>query len=220
VLVPDEQLFRQDVPMEIGAVRFFFDPVCPWTWITSRWLVEVAEARHISIQWETFSLRHRNRDNPNYDWLRAELDAQHPSMRVIEATRYHHGNDAVGRLYTALGTLIHHDDDALLARLDEAIALAGLPPEIIDAGREAVWDEGIAASTEMGRQLVGDDAGIPLIVIPGNPAVLFGPVLSPAPTGQKALELWDLFVGLGRFDGLFEIKRSRTVRPQFGPRPG
>lgn len=200
-------------------VRFFFDPACPWTWITSRWLVEVAEQRSLGISWETFSLRHRNRDNPDYDWIRDELNTQHRAMRVIEAGRSRHGNDAVGRLYTALGTLIHHDGDADLTRLDEAIVAAGLEPQLIAAGDDDAWDASIIASTEAGRALIGDDAGILLIVIPDNPAILFGPVLSPAPTGQAALDLWDVFVTLGHFEGLYEIKRTKTTGPIFGPRP-
>jgi hypothetical protein len=200
-------------------VRFYFDPACPWTWITSRWLVEVAQQRPIEIVWETFSLRHRNRDNPGYDWLRDELDAQLPGLRVIEAARARHGNDAVGRLYTAFGTLIHHDRDDNLTRLAEGVAMAGLGPELVGEGSNESWDASIIASTEAGWAIIGDDAGIPLIVVPDNPSILFGPVLSPAPTGAAAVELWDAFVTLGKFEGLYEIKRTRDVRPIFGPRP-
>ena len=77
-------------------VRFFFDPACPWTWITARWLVEVANERSFGITWETFSLRYRNRDNPGYDWIRDELDAQYPALRIVEAVRARNGNAAVG----------------------------------------------------------------------------------------------------------------------------
>lgn len=205
--------------MDISNVRFFFDPACPWTWITSRWMVEVAEARDIEIEWVIFSLRHRNRDNPGYDGFRAELNAQHPAMRVLAAAGKLHGNQAVGRLYTALGTLIHHDRDEHMTRLAEAIDMAGLPADIIEHADNPAWDEGIVATTEEGRAIIGDDAGIPLIIIPGNPSSFFGPVLSPAPTGADALDLWDAFVTLGRFEGLYEVKRTRSVGPVFGPRP-
>jgi hypothetical protein len=200
-------------------IRFFFDPACPWTWSTGRWVTEVAPHRNLSITWETFSLRYRNHDNPRYDWIRAELDAQYPALRIIEATRTQHGNDAVASLYTALGTLIHHQQDDNLTRLPEALAMAGLPAQLIAEGVNVSWDDAIETSTEHGRALIGDDAGIPLIVIPNNPAIFFGPVLSPAPVGLAALELWDAFAALGKFEGLYEIKRTRNTRPIFTPLP-
>ncbi|MCU1400487.1 MAG: disulfide bond formation protein DsbA [Acidimicrobiales bacterium] len=203
----------------MSPVQFYFDPACPWTWITSRWVVDVAGQRQFDITWLPFSLRHRNIDNPGYDRIRDELDAQHPGMRVIEAARHQYGNAAVGRLYTAFGTLIHHDRDDNLTRLAEGIAMAKLPPVLIDAATDDSFDAGIIASTEAGRALVGDDAGIPIVVIDGAQSTFFGPVLSPAPTGAEAVELWDAFVTLGRFDGLYEIKRTRSVGPIFGPRP-
>ncbi len=205
--------------MDISTVRFFFDPACPWTWITARWMVEVADARNIEIEWVIFSLRHRNRDNPDYDGFRPTLDAQHGAVRVLAAAGTLHDNDAVGRLYTALGTLIHHDDDEQMVRLADAIEMAGLPADIIVQADNAAWDANIVATTEEGRGIIGDDAGIPLIIVPGNPAVFFGPVLSPAPTGTDALALWDAFVTLGRFEGLYEVKRTRSTGPIFGARP-
>jgi len=182
-------------------------------------MVEVADARNIEIEWVIFSLRHRNRDNPDYDGFRPTLDAQHGAVRVLAATGALHGNVAVGRLYTALGTLIHHDDDEQMVRLGDAIEMAGLSAALIEQADNDAWDANIVATTEEGRGIIGDDAGIPLIIVPGNPAVFFGPVLSPAPTGTDALELWDAFVTLGRFEGLYEVKRSRTTGPIFGPRP-
>lgn len=205
--------------MDISTVRFFFDPACPWTWITARWMVEVADARNIEIEWVIFSLRHRNRDNPDYDGYRPTLDTQHGAVRVLAAAGALHGNDAVARLYTALGTLIHHDDDENITRLAEAIEMAGLPADLIEHADNAAWDDGIVATTDEARAIIGDDAGIPLIIVPGNPAVFFGPVLSPAPTGAGALDLWDAFVTLGRFEGVYEVKRTRNTDPIFGSRP-
>jgi hypothetical protein len=201
------------------AVQFYFDPVCPWTWITSRWLVEVAEHRDLQVTWNQFSLRYHNKTNPGYDWLREEMEDQHPGMRVLAATKQHHGNAAVGRLYTTLGTIIHHEGDERLTRLADAIAAAGLPAELIEAGSDASWDAAIIESTDRGVELVGKDAGIPIVVIDGAQHTYFGPVLSPAPTGPKALELWDAYVVLGSIDGIYEIKRTRDVRPLLPPRP-
>ena len=202
-----------------SAVQFYFDPACPWTWITSRWVAEVAEARGLQITWQLFSLRYHNKTNPGYDWIRAELDDQHPGMRVVAATQQHHGNAAVGRLYTALGTLIHYDDDEHLLRLADGIAAADLPADLIEAGSDASWDAVIEESTERAWSIVGKEVGIPIVVIDGAANTYFGPVLSPAPTGEQALQLWDAFVVLGNISGVYEIKRTRDMRPQLGPRP-
>ena len=202
-----------------NAVQFYFDPACPWTWITSRWLIEVSEQRDLQITWNQFSLRYHNKTNLGYDWIRQELEDQHPGMRVLAATKQHHGNAAVGRLYTSLGTLIHYDDDEHLVRLADGIAAAGLPADLIDAGSDTSWDMAIEESTERARAIVGMDAGIPIVVIDGAEHTYFGPVLSPAPTSDDALKLWDAFVTLGSIAGVYELKRTREVGPLLPPRP-
>ncbi|HEY0519657.1 MAG TPA: DsbA family protein [Ilumatobacteraceae bacterium] len=208
--------------MDIGtssAVQFYFDPACPWTWITSRWVVEVAERRDMQITWQLFSLRYHNEKNPGYDWIRQELDDQHPGMRVLAAAKQHLGNAAVGKLYTALGSIIHYDDDEHLTRLSEAIAATGLPAEIIGEALDERWDSVIIESTERAHDLVGREVGIPIVVIDGAQNTYFGPVLSPAPTGDDALKLWDAYVTLGSIQGVYEIKRTREVGPILPPRP-
>ncbi len=201
------------------AVQFYFDPACPWTWITSRWLVEVSGQRDLQITWQLFSLRYHNKTNPDYDWIRQELNDQHPGMRVLAATKQHHGNAAVGKLYTALGSLIHYDDDEHLLRLTDGIAAAGLPAALIEAGSDASWDHVIEQSTEKAHSIVGRELGIPMVVIDGAANTYFGPVLSPAPTGDQALQLWDAFVVLGGIQGIYEIKRTREVGRLLPPRP-
>jgi hypothetical protein len=166
-----------------------------------------------------FSLRYHNENNPGYDWIREELDAQHPAMRILAATKQQHGNAPVGKLYTALGALIHHDDDEHLLRLSEAIAAAGLPADIIEAGSDASWDPIIEESTNRAHEIVGKEVGIPIIVIDGADHTYFGPVLSPAPTGEQALKLWDAYVTLGTIPGVYEIKRTREAGRQLPPRP-
>jgi len=202
-----------------SSLQFYFDPACPWTWITSRWVVEVADKRDLPITWQLFSLRYHNSSNSGYDWIRERLDDQHRGMRVLAAAHKHHGNDAVGRLYTALGTLIHHDGDERLERLADGIAAAGLPADLIDAGNDDSWDAFIEESTERGRAIVGKDSGIPIVVMDDARHTFFGPVLSPAPTGDEALKLWDAYVTICQIDGVYEIKRGRDVGPMFGPRP-
>jgi 2-hydroxychromene-2-carboxylate isomerase len=205
--------------LERTSVDFFFDPACPWTWITARWVVEVAEHRPIDITWRTFSLRFHNRDNPDYDWLRDELNAQYPSLRIIEAVRAVHGNTAVGRLYTELGTRIHHDRDDDLVGLEDAVRAVGFGDDMLAAGDDPSFDAAIEASTKEGLAIAGGTLGIPIIALAGARVTYFGPVLSPAPTGRDAVELWDTFVSLMRYDGVYEIKRTRDGRPQLGPRP-
>jgi hypothetical protein len=202
-----------------SALQFYFDPACPWTWITSRWVVEVAEQRKLPITWQLFSLRYHNKENPGYDWIRERLDDQYAGMRVLAAAHKHHGNDAVGRLYTTLGTLIHYDEDEHLTRLADGIAAAGLPAELLDEGDDDIWDSFIEESTERGRAIVGKNAGIPIVVMDDAPHTFFGPVLSPAPTGEDALKLWDAYVALCSIDGVYEIKRGREVGPQLPSRP-
>jgi len=200
------------------AVQFYFDPACPWTWITSRWVVEVAEHRDLQITWQLFSLRYHNKTNPGYDWIRDALDDQHPAMRILAAAKQHHGNAAVGKLYTALGMLIHYDDDEHVLRLSDAIGAAGLPADLIKEGDDPSWDAIIEQSTARAYDIVGKEVGIPIVVIDGAISTYFGPVMSPAPIGDDALKLWDAYVVLGSVAGVYEIKRSREVGPQLGPR--
>lgn len=201
------------------AIDFYFDPGCPWTWITSRWVVEVADARDLDVRWLTYSLRYKNRDADIPEQFRAPMERQYRALRVIEAARDRHGDGVVGALYAALGARIHHDGDTMLDDLEGAIAEAGLDASLLAVADDATWDEAIERSTDAGRALVGDDVGVPIIVVPDSPATYFGPVMSPAPTGEDALALWDAFTALGRFEGVYEVKRSREVGPQFGPRP-
>jgi DSBA-like thioredoxin domain len=205
------------------AVDFYFDPSCPWTWITSRWVCEVAPARDLQVRWRTYSLWHHN------EWTENKLPADHcvrllaqyPGLRVIEAARVAHGDDAVARLYTEFGARIHHDGDTLLDGLTDALAAAGLPVELEAAGEDERWDAVVDASTRDGTALIGVGVGVPIIAVDGGAGriTFFGPVLSPAPTGDAAVRLWDTFVALGEFAGLYEIKRSRDTGPVFGPRP-
>jgi len=201
------------------SVAFYFDPACPWTWATSRWLVDVAPRRDLDVRWLTFSLRHGNRDREIPEQYRAPMDAQFRGLRVIEAARDRHGDEVVGRLYTALGARIHHDGDVMLEDLAGAVAEAGVDESALSAAEDPSWDAVIEASTDKATGLVGEDVGIPIIVIDGAPATFSGPIVSPAPTGDDALALWDAFASLSRLDGVYEIKRSRTGGPQLPARP-
>ncbi len=200
------------------AVDFWFDPACPWTWITSRWMVEVAPLRDLDITWKTFSLLHLNGSGIS-DEYRLPLEGQWAGLRVIEAARAGYGNDAVAALYTAFGAHIHHDGDELLSGLAAAVGEAGVDPTVLAHGDDASWDHGIRMSTDEGIALVGKGVGIPIIRIAGSKSVMFGPVMSPAPTGDDALKVWDAFALLAQVEGVYEVKRTREVGPAFSARP-
>ncbi|MGD9791865.1 MAG: GNAT family N-acetyltransferase [Acidimicrobiia bacterium] len=201
------------------SIDFYFDPACPWTWIASRWVAEVAAARGLDVRWRTFSLKLKNAGVTLSPELDAKLTALFRALRVIEAARAEHGEAAVGDLYREFGARIHHDGDVALVGLTDAITTVGLPASLAAAADDATWDKAIAESTDAARALVGDDVGVPIISLGGDRPVFFGPVMSPAPTGQAALDLWDAYVTITRCQGLYEIKRSRHVGPIFGARP-
>lgn len=199
-------------------LTFWFDPGCPWTWITSRWIVEVAPRRDLRVTWRSFSLAVANAPLPE-EW-RTRAEAWHGSLRVVEAVRSGYGDEAVGRLYTELGARIHHDGDVELKGLADALEAVGVDPGYARRAGDDALDEPILASMDEARRAAGDDVGAPLLRLgpPGRPAHM-GPVLSPAPTGDAALRLFDGFAAVVAVDGFFELKRGRDVAPQFGPRP-
>lgn len=192
---------------------FWFDPVCPWTWITSRWMTEAARVRDIEVRWHVMSLAVLNegRDLPE-DYRRMLDDAWAP-VRVITAARLAHGDDVVGPLFTAIGTRLHPggrtDQRAVLG---EALAEVGLPADLVDADTPEV-DAALRASHGEAMALVGDDVGSPVLAIDGTG--FFGPVISPAPRGEDAGRLWDGLAAMAQVPGFFELKRTRTVGPIF-----
>ena len=200
------------------AIDFYFDPACPWTWITAEWVREVAPHRDLDITWKTYSLLVKN--GPGIpDQYRKPLEAQWGGLRIIQQARKDYGNEAVSALYRSFGTAIHHDGDGDLSGLRDAVIAAGVSTDVLGAADDESLDAGIHASTEAGIGLVGADVGIPIIQVENLPMSYFGPVMSPAPTGDDAVRLWDAYVTLASIDGVYEVKRSRSVGPTFGPRP-
>ena len=194
------------------SVDFWFDPTCPWAWMTSRWLTEVAAERDLDIHWHILSLAVLNEGrelDPDY---REKIDKTWPTARVIAARG--DDNDAVARLYTALGERIHlqqrTDADEIIR---EALAECDLPAELAEVTSGETVDEAMRASTRRALELVGDDVGVPVIAI--DDVAFFGPVVSPAPHGEEALRLWDGCVAVASVPGFFELKRSRNVGPIF-----
>ena len=205
------------------TVDFYWDVVCPWCWITARWMEDVASQRSIEVNWKFFSLKKINegRDLPERFQISHAQGLR--ALRVAAAVRETYGNEGVRKFYTALGTRKHHDaeDVGQSSTLEAALQSCGFPTDLAAAADdEAKWDAVIKADMDAAKAKAGTDVGVPLIVLDGGKGPgFFGPVFSPAPTGEAALQMWDAMVAAGRVPGFFEFKRSRDVGPIFGERP-
>ncbi|MEU6807657.1 disulfide bond formation protein DsbA [Streptomyces sp. NPDC046831] len=201
-------------------VDFWFDPVCPWAWMTSRWLLEVAEHRALDIRWHVMSLAVLNegRDDLPERYRRLLTEGWGP-VRVVTAAAHKYGDDVTGPLYTALGNRIHRQGlgpsrEAIAGALEEA----GLAPNLIDYADQDTYDRELRASHREGIDRVGQEVGTPVIALPGpdgTATAFFGPVITPAPHGKAALDLWDGLLLLASSPGFHELKRSRTQGPVF-----
>ncbi|MFI9778683.1 disulfide bond formation protein DsbA [Streptomyces sp. NPDC051956] len=206
---------------EETPVDLWFDPVCPWAWMTSRWLLDAARQRDLDIRWHVMSLAVLNEgkeDGLPERYLRLLTEGWGP-VRVVTAAREKFGDEVVGPLYTALGTRIHQQGlgptrEVIAAALDEA----GLPAELIEYADLDTYDTELRASHQEGIELVGQDVGTPVIAVPGpdgEQLAFFGPVVTPAPRGQAAARLWDGVLLVAGTPGFYEIKRGRTQGPVF-----
>lgn len=198
-----------------SRVEMWFDPICPWAWMTSRWLMAVTDVRPVDVTWSVMSLSVLNdgRDGLDPDY-RAKMERAWGPVRVIIAAAASHGEAVIKPLYDAMGTRIHHGDEqdyqaVIAAALDEV----GLPAALAEAASRSDHDEALRASHQRAIDLVGDDVGTPVIAVEG--VAFFGPVISPAPTGEEAGQLWDGCVLVAGTDGFFELKRTRTREPIF-----
>jgi 2-hydroxychromene-2-carboxylate isomerase len=188
---------------------FWFDPLCPFAWITSRWILEVEEVRDIDVTWHVMSLAYLNKDKDISDEYREMLEPAWGPVRVCIAAEQKHGREVLLPLYTALGNRIHLGQEPITRELIAAsLEEAGLEPELVEAMDDSSLDEAVATSHHEGMDQVGDDVGTPTIAIEG--AAFFGPVLSRIPRGEQAGELWDGAVALAKFPYFYELKRSRT----------
>jgi 2-hydroxychromene-2-carboxylate isomerase len=196
------------------AVEFWFDPSCPWAWMTSRWVDEVAPHRDLEVTWKIMSLAVLNEDKDVSDDYRSFFPRALRYTRLVTAVQELHGQEFVKPLYDALGVRIHpgksKDPDTVIA---EALAEVGLPADLIQYSLTDEFDQQMRASHFDGIDRVGQDVGTPVIAVDG--VAFFGPVISPAPKGDQAVRLWDGTVALASYPGFFEIKRTRTVDPIF-----
>jgi len=196
------------------SAEFWFDPVCPWAWMTSRWILEVEKVRDISVQWNLFSLAHLNRDKDLPEEYKSRLIRSWQSTRVIAAAQKENGSSITLPLYTAISSRIHLKKmDVGVVLFEDALTEVGLNPALAQAMSDESFNAAIIESHDRGIALVGNDVGTPIISVGG--AAFFGPVISPAPKGEEAGKLWDGVVGVASYPGFFEIKRSRTVGPIF-----
>ena len=188
---------------------FWFDPLCPFAWITSRWMLEVEQVRDVEVTWRVMSLAYLNQDRDVPDSYREFLENAWQPVRVLVAAEERHGNAALLPLYTALGNRIHLEQrKADRALVVEALAEAGLDADLVEAMDDASYDHAVAKSHREGTDQVGDDVGTPTIAFEG--AAFFGPVLSRIPRGADAGRIWDACLALAKVPYFYELKRSRT----------
>jgi protein-disulfide isomerase-like protein with CxxC motif len=193
---------------------FWFDPICPWAWMASRWMLEVEQVRGVQVRWHVMSLSYLNEGRDLPEDYRAVMDQSWGPVRVVVAAATAHGEDVILPLYTALGTRFHHDDRPKdRATIEEALAEVGLPTELADAMDSEAHDEALRKSHHAGMDQVGFEVGTPVISVEG--VAFFGPVVSPTPRGEAAGLLWDGVRLVAGTDGFFELKRSRTRDPIF-----
>ncbi|MBW5480708.1 mycothiol-dependent nitroreductase Rv2466c family protein [Streptomyces bambusae] len=207
---------------EKTPVDFWFDPLCPWAWMTSRWMLEVEKVRDVEVRWHVMSLAVLNEDKLD------ELPERYRELlgpkgwapvRVVIAAREKHGDEAVGKLYTALGTRFHNNGEGPSREaIAGALADAGLPAELIDHADSDEYDALVRASHADGIDRVGQEVGTPVISVPGadgDEVAFFGPVVTPTPRGEAAARLWDGTLLVASTPGFYEIKRTRTAAPSF-----
>ena len=199
---------------ERTKVDFWFDPVCPWAWMTSRWVLEVEKVRDIDVHWHVMSLSVLNEDADLPEDYRELMTQAWLPVRVVLAAQQQHGDEVVGRLYTAIGTRVHPggEKDYRVA-VAGGLADVGLPAELIEAGDTDANDAALRASHEEGISLVGQDVGTPVIAVDG--VAFFGPVVTPSPKGEAAAKLWDGVLAVASTPGFYELKRSRDQDPIF-----
>ncbi|MFP3580436.1 DsbA family protein [Arthrobacter sp. fls2-241-R2A-200] len=215
--MPEDITVPEDVTAPVTSTNkadFWFDPICPFAWVTSRWIGEVEQVRGIDTEWHVMSLSVLNEDRDLPDEYRAMMDESWGPVRVIIAAQELHGNSYVKALYDAMGQQIHAEGNKdRAAVIQKALAEVGLPADLARFADSDEYDAQLRASHEAGISLVGQDVGTPVVAV--NGIAFFGPVLTRIPRGEEAGQLWDATVTLAGYPHFFELKRSRTESPEF-----
>jgi protein-disulfide isomerase-like protein with CxxC motif len=199
---------------------FWFDPLCPWAWISSRWILEVAQVRPVDVRWHVMSLAYLNSGRDLSEEYRKMMDEAWGAVRVCIAAEQQFGNEVLLPLYNALGNRKHLEKLEFTREvIVAALAEAGLPESLADAAESTEYDEALKVSHHSGMDQVGFEVGTPVIAVTEDPAkepvAFFGPVVSPIPRGEAAAKLWDGVLLVAGTDGFFELKRTRTRAPIF-----
>lgn len=203
------------------AAEMWFDPTCPWAWMTSRWLMQAQQVRDLDITWSVMSLAVLNegRDLPE-DYAALMERAWAPVRVIIAAAEQHPGEDGGNTvrkaLYDGIGRRIHNDGrgtEDVGTIIAEALEEAGLPSDLGEYAGSREFDEVLRASHQRAIDLVGDDVGTPVVSV--NGVSFFGPVVTPAPKGEAAGRLWDGCVLVAGTPGFYEMKRTRDASPDF-----
>jgi len=202
------------VTAAVETVDFWFDPICPWAWMTSRWMLEVERVRPVRTVFHVMSLSVLNDGRDIPEDYKTMLAAGWAPVRVALAVEERYGQEQLRAFYTAIGTRIHlgqegHGRDTIEAALRDV----GLPPELADAGDLGDNDDALRASHHAGMDPVGYDVGTPVVHV--GKVAFFGPVMSPAPKGEQAGQVYDGVLALASYEGFFELKRTRAVGPIF-----
>ncbi|MBC7559019.1 MAG: DsbA family protein [Dermatophilaceae bacterium] len=197
-----------------ASVEMWFDPICPWVWLTSRWLMEVEQVRDVEVTWSVMSLAVLNEGREMSAEYVARMERAWGPVRVIVGAGRDHGPEVVKPLFDAMGTRIHlGGEEDYLQVIAAALKQVGLPAELLRYATSGEVDDEVRASHHRAIALVGEEVGTPVIAIDGS--AFFGPVVTPAPRGEAAGRLWDGWVLMSGTPGFFELKRTRSASPDF-----